>query len=101
MAETTTAADTVTTEWVEEFVDRWISAWNSQQPERVLELMTDDIVYDDSGWPQTMRCHAQVRELLRDALGHSSLVTTDRPGRRGAYPHHRDRAPARMGAVDL
>jgi hypothetical protein len=48
--------------------------------------MTDDIVYDDSGWPQTMRCHAQVRELLRDALGHSSLVTTDRPGRRGAYP---------------
>jgi steroid delta-isomerase-like uncharacterized protein len=64
MAETTTAADSVTTEWVEEFVDRWIAAWNSYQPERVLELMTDDIVYDDSGWPQTMRCHAQVRELL-------------------------------------
>jgi len=34
------------------------------KPERVLELMTDDIVYDDSGWPQTMRGHADVRELL-------------------------------------
>jgi hypothetical protein len=34
-------------------MDRWIAAWNSYQPERVLELMTDDIVYDDSGWPQT------------------------------------------------
>jgi steroid delta-isomerase-like uncharacterized protein len=64
MAETTTAGETHTTEWVEEFVDRWIAGWNSYQPERVLELMTDDIVYDDSGWPQTMRGHAQVRELL-------------------------------------
>ena len=64
MAETTTAAEIVSIEWVEEFADRWIAAWNSHQPERVLELMTDDIVYDDSGWPQTMRGHAEVRELL-------------------------------------
>jgi steroid delta-isomerase-like uncharacterized protein len=64
MAETTTAAETVSIEWVEEFADRWIAAWNSHQPERVLELMTDDIVYDDSGWPQTLRGHAQVREFL-------------------------------------
>jgi steroid delta-isomerase-like uncharacterized protein len=64
MAETTTAAETVTSEWVEEFVERWVSAWNSHQPERLLELMTDDIVYDDSGWPQTMRGHAQVREFV-------------------------------------
>ena len=33
MAETTTAAETVTTEWVEEFVERWLAAWNSRQPE--------------------------------------------------------------------
>jgi steroid delta-isomerase-like uncharacterized protein len=64
MAETTTAAETVTSEWVEEFVERWLAAWNSRQPERVLELMTDDVVYDDSGWPQSMRGHAQVREFL-------------------------------------
>ena len=64
MAASTTAAQTVTSEWVEEFVDQWIAAWNSHQPERVLELMTDDIVYDDSGSPQTMRGQAQVREFL-------------------------------------
>jgi steroid delta-isomerase-like uncharacterized protein len=64
MTEATTAAATGTTEWVEEFVERWLAAWNSRQPERVLELMTDDIVYDDSGWPQTMRGHTQLREFL-------------------------------------
>jgi steroid delta-isomerase-like uncharacterized protein len=64
MAETTTAAETGATEWVEEFVERWLAAVNSGQPERVLELMTDDIVYDDSGWPQTLRGHAEVREFL-------------------------------------
>ena len=26
--------------------------------------MTDDIVYDDSAWPRTMRKHSQVREFL-------------------------------------
>jgi steroid delta-isomerase-like uncharacterized protein len=67
MAETTTTAETVTSEWVEEFVERWLAAWNSRQPERVLELMTDNIVYDDSGGPQTMRGHAQVREFLEFA----------------------------------
>jgi len=51
-------------QWVEEFVRRWLAAWNSREPERVLELMTDDVVYDDSAWPQTMRGHADVREFL-------------------------------------
>ena len=64
MARSTTAAETVSSEWVEEFVERWLAAWNSRHPERVLELMTDDIIYDDSARPQTMRGHAQVREFL-------------------------------------
>jgi steroid delta-isomerase-like uncharacterized protein len=80
MAETTTAAETVTTEWVEEFVDQWIAAWNSHQPERVLELMTDDIVYDDSGWPQTMRGHAQVREFLDFVWRAFPAFTVERVG---------------------
>ena len=64
MAASTTAAQTVSSEWVDEFAERWLEAWNSRRPERVLELMTDDVVYDDSGWPQTMRGHAEVREFL-------------------------------------
>jgi steroid delta-isomerase-like uncharacterized protein len=66
MAETTTAAsaDTVTTEWAEDFGERWLAAWNSHEPERLFELMADDIEYHDSAWPQTMRGHAQVGEFL-------------------------------------
>ena len=60
----TTATETVTTEWAEEFAGRWLEAWNSHEPERLLELMTDDIVYDDSASPTTMRGHADVRRFL-------------------------------------
>jgi steroid delta-isomerase-like uncharacterized protein len=49
------------------FAERWEGAWNSHQPERVLELMTEDVVYDDSAWPDTMRGHGDVREFLEAA----------------------------------
>ena len=54
-AETMRAAELPTTEWVEDFVGRWFAAWNSHDVERVLELMTDDIVYVDGSfiqWPE-------------------------------------------------
>jgi steroid delta-isomerase-like uncharacterized protein len=51
-------------DFLAEFAERWEGAWNSHQPERLLELMTDDVVYDDSAWPQTMRGHGDVREFL-------------------------------------
>jgi steroid delta-isomerase-like uncharacterized protein len=62
MAETTTTAETVTSESVEEFPDRFCAAWSSGRVERLLELMTDDLDYAESGWPKTMRSHAEVRE---------------------------------------
>jgi steroid delta-isomerase-like uncharacterized protein len=52
-------------DFVAGFAERWEAAWNSHQADRVLELMTEDIVYDDSAWPGTMRGHAQVREFLQ------------------------------------
>jgi steroid delta-isomerase-like uncharacterized protein len=58
------AATDVDQAWVEDFARRWAAAWNSHDPERVLELMTKDIVYDDSAWPETMRGHADVRRFL-------------------------------------
>jgi steroid delta-isomerase-like uncharacterized protein len=60
----TTAPDTFTQEWVEEFAGHWLDAWNSHEPDRLLALMAEDIVYDDSAWPQTMRGHGEVREFL-------------------------------------
>lgn len=67
MATTTTPTPTPTTvdtAWVGEFIERWTDAWRSHAPEQLLGLMTDDIVYDDSAWPQTMRGKADVREFL-------------------------------------
>jgi steroid delta-isomerase-like uncharacterized protein len=53
--------------WVDDFLARWAAAWNSHEPERLLELMTEDIVYDDSAWPTTMRGHGEVRAFLEHA----------------------------------
>ena len=62
--EQATATETVSQEWVEEFAERWLAAWNSHEPDRLLELMTEDIVYDDSAWPTTMRGHGDVGTFL-------------------------------------
>jgi steroid delta-isomerase-like uncharacterized protein len=51
-------------DFMADFAQRWEAAWNSHQPERLLDLMTEDIVYDDSAWPRTMRGHGDVREFL-------------------------------------
>jgi steroid delta-isomerase-like uncharacterized protein len=51
-------------EFVDDFAQRWLDAWNSHEPERVLEMLDEDIVYDDSAWPRTMRGKADVREFL-------------------------------------
>jgi steroid delta-isomerase-like uncharacterized protein len=50
--------------WVKDFAGRWEAAWNSHEPDRLLGLMTEDIVYDDSAWPSIMRGHDAVREFL-------------------------------------
>jgi steroid delta-isomerase-like uncharacterized protein len=67
MAEMATPGAELDQAWVEDFVKRWEAAWNSNQPARVLELMSDDIVYDDSAWPTTMRGHGDVRTFLEFA----------------------------------
>jgi steroid delta-isomerase-like uncharacterized protein len=64
MAETSVDPAAVDQEFVADFAERWLAAWNSHQPDRLLALMTEDIVYDDSAWPRTMRGHADVREFL-------------------------------------
>ena len=58
------AATEVDPSFLASFSERFGAAWNSHQPERLLELMTEDIVYDDSAWTRTMRGHGDVREFL-------------------------------------
>ncbi len=50
--------------WLQDFVGRWEEAWNSHDPQRLLDLMTEDVVYEDSAWPTHMHGHAQVRPFL-------------------------------------
>jgi steroid delta-isomerase-like uncharacterized protein len=59
-----TLAEPVDQAFVDDFAQRWLEAWNSQDAEKVLGLMADDIVYDDSAWPDTMRGHGDVRVFL-------------------------------------
>jgi steroid delta-isomerase-like uncharacterized protein len=47
-----------------ELVASWLDAWNSHEPDRVLEHLTDDVEARDDSWPTPMRGHAQVREFL-------------------------------------
>lgn len=60
----TSATPEIDQAWAEDFARRWGEAWNSHEPERLLDLMTEDIVYDDSAWPTTMRGHGDVRTFL-------------------------------------
>jgi steroid delta-isomerase-like uncharacterized protein len=57
-------ATAIDRDFLADFAERWEAAWNSHQPDRVLELMSEDIVYDDSAWPRTTRGHGDVREFL-------------------------------------
>ena len=62
-AETTSEA-TPSIEWIRDFAQRWIDAWNSHEVDRLLALMSEDIEYRDDAWPKPMRGHADVREFL-------------------------------------
>jgi steroid delta-isomerase-like uncharacterized protein len=62
-AETASEA-TPSIEWIRDFTPRWLEAWNSHEPDRLLALMSEDIEYRDDSWPKTMRGHADVREFL-------------------------------------
>lgn len=58
------AADPPSIESIRDFVSRWLEAWNSHEPDRVLALLTEDVEVRDDSWPRTMRGHMEVREFL-------------------------------------
>lgn len=54
----------VTPAFAQEFTEKYVAAWNSHQAERLLSMMTEDALYEDSGWPQPMRGRSAIREFL-------------------------------------
>ena len=66
-ADRTGTGDAPSVDWIGDFVERWLDAWNSHDPDRVLAFLTEDVEVRDDSWPQTMHGHSEVREFL-DAL---------------------------------
>jgi steroid delta-isomerase-like uncharacterized protein len=64
MPTATTLQPGVDLDWLARFLEDYTAAWNSHEPERLLALMADDIVYDDTAWPERMHGHAEVRAFL-------------------------------------
>jgi steroid delta-isomerase-like uncharacterized protein len=58
------AAEDALVESIRDFVARWFEAWNSHEPDQVLEFLTDDVEVKDDSWPRTMHGHADYREFL-------------------------------------
>jgi steroid delta-isomerase-like uncharacterized protein len=46
------------------FAERWVDAWNSHEPDRILELCTADVHWHDPVLPEPVRGHDAVREFL-------------------------------------
>ena len=51
-------------EWTRELVTSWLDAWNSHQPDRILDLLTEDVEARDDSWPKPMHGHREVREFV-------------------------------------
>lgn len=66
-AEPAPAVGAPSIDWIRDFVRRWLEAWNSHQPDRVVGFLTEDVEIRDDSWPKTMHGHDDVREFL-DAL---------------------------------
>jgi steroid delta-isomerase-like uncharacterized protein len=54
--------------FVQDMVARGREAFNAHDAERLVALMTEDVVCDHSAWPTTMRGRAQMRSFYTDYL---------------------------------
>jgi steroid delta-isomerase-like uncharacterized protein len=54
----------VDVEFARELANKMMQGWNSHDPDALLALYTEDIVYDDSSWPKQMHGHAEIRQFL-------------------------------------
>ena len=46
------------------FAEKWIAAWNSHNPDKMLPLFTDDIFYEDVAFGEVSRGSAELRKFF-------------------------------------
>jgi steroid delta-isomerase-like uncharacterized protein len=53
---------------VRALVGRWVEAWNSRDPDRVLELCTDDVTFHDPAVEEELKGTEAVRDFLEQTF---------------------------------
>jgi hypothetical protein len=48
--------------FIRDFMERWLAAWNSKDPDQVLALCSQDVVWDESGGVGRLEGHDAVRK---------------------------------------
>ncbi len=46
--------------------DKWIAAWNSHDPAKMLPVFTDDVFYEDVAYGEISHGHAELRKFAAD-----------------------------------
>lgn len=62
--QTMTAPEGLTHERAREIFERAYDVLNEHDLERIGEVFTEDVVFEDDAWPETLHGHAGIRELL-------------------------------------
>jgi steroid delta-isomerase-like uncharacterized protein len=48
--------------------EKWIAAWNSRNPDKMLPLFTDDVFYEDVAFSEVSHGHAGLRKFVASEL---------------------------------
>ena len=62
-------------QWLREFGERYIGAWNAHDPEAVAACATTDVIWDDPGLPEPARGRDELKAFVRMGMT--------------AFPHYR------------
>ena len=54
--------------FVSDFVDRWVGAWNSRDPDQVLALCSNEITYADSAFEHEAHGKTEARRLIAETI---------------------------------
>ena len=64
-SESAVTRQTPSADWIRDFIGRWLDAWNSHEPHRVVSFLTEDVEIRDDSWPKTMHGLRDAREFLQ------------------------------------
>jgi steroid delta-isomerase-like uncharacterized protein len=58
------AAEPLSQEHARDLFRRWYEVLNARDPKRVAEVFTEDVVFVDDAWPETVRGHGEMKRFL-------------------------------------